>query len=233
MPRPVPPPRYRQISELLTADIAAGRLGDGERLPPERAMAKTLGIAVGTLRHAIADLAARGLIRRVQGSGNYVCGRPDVENAYAFFRLERPEGGGLPTARVLDVAYLEQPPGQGLAGPQHFAHRIRRLRFLSGAAAALEEIWLDAAHDRRLGAGELQPSLYLFYREKLGVQIARAEDRIDIDSAPGWAPADFAPRPGTMLPHVRRMAWDAAGKLVETSRSWIDPACARYVVRLK
>ncbi|MEC9403613.1 MAG: GntR family transcriptional regulator, partial [Pseudomonadota bacterium] len=31
-------PLYVQISELLIRDIAAGRLIDGERLPPERDM---------------------------------------------------------------------------------------------------------------------------------------------------------------------------------------------------
>ena len=33
-------PLYVQISELLIRDIAAGRLIDGERLPPERDMAE-------------------------------------------------------------------------------------------------------------------------------------------------------------------------------------------------
>lgn len=42
-------PVYLQIAETLVRDITAGRLIDGEKLPPEREMATTLGIAVGTL----------------------------------------------------------------------------------------------------------------------------------------------------------------------------------------
>jgi len=49
-------PIYVQITELLVRDIAAGRLIDGEKLPPERDMAEELGIAVGTLRKALAEL---------------------------------------------------------------------------------------------------------------------------------------------------------------------------------
>ena len=43
---------------MLIRDIAAGRLSEGERLPPEREMAAELGIAVGTLRQALADLTS-------------------------------------------------------------------------------------------------------------------------------------------------------------------------------
>ena len=53
-------PLYVQISELLIRDIAAGRLIDGERLPPEREMAEELGISIGTLRKALADLTQKG-----------------------------------------------------------------------------------------------------------------------------------------------------------------------------
>lgn len=233
MPSPAPLPRYRQISDMLIRDIAAGRLADGERLPPERQLAETLGIAVGTLRHAIADLAERGLIRRVQGSGNYVCGQPGVDNAYAFFRLELPEGGGLPTARVLEVTYCADPAGPLKSGFECHAHRIRRLRFLSGRPAAVEDIWLDAAHDRRFHAEDLLPSLYLFYRQKLGIVITRVEDRIGIGPAPAWTPVDFGVTAGTLLPYVRRLAWDDTGRMVETSHNWINPAHAHYVARLK
>ena len=37
-------PIYVQITELLVRDIAAGRLIDGEKLPPERDMAASMGI---------------------------------------------------------------------------------------------------------------------------------------------------------------------------------------------
>ncbi|MEO0693767.1 MAG: GntR family transcriptional regulator, partial [Pseudomonadota bacterium] len=64
-------PIYVQIAELLTRDIVAGRLIDGERLPPERDMAAELGVSVGTLRKALAVMSNKGLVERVQGSGNY------------------------------------------------------------------------------------------------------------------------------------------------------------------
>ena len=138
-------PLYLQISELLIRDIAAGRLIDGERLPPEREMAAGLGIAVGTLRQALQALAAKGLVERIQGSGNYIRAKADPASVYALFRLELLTGGGLPTARVLSVDRLAKDPALPAFGKSPDAHRIRRLRLLSGVVAAVEEIWLDGA----------------------------------------------------------------------------------------
>ena len=137
-------PKYIQIAETLIREIASGRLADGVRLPPEREMAAEMGIAVGTLRKALEDLDQKGLLRRVHGSGNYVRYRPEAAGVYAFFRLERIEGGGLPTAEVLDVTRVGRGHGVPPVGWPGAAHRIRRLRRLSGQPVALEEIWLDA-----------------------------------------------------------------------------------------
>src|SRR5690606_26638407 len=125
-------PLHQQISEMLIREIAAGRMIDGEKLAPEREMAANLNVAVGTLRKALADLHAKGLLERVQGSGNYVRSRPDVDSIYALFRLELTEGGGLPTARVLSVERLPKTINMPRFGTSSEAHRIRRLRSLGG-----------------------------------------------------------------------------------------------------
>ena len=96
-------PVFVQISELLIREISAGHLLDGERLPPERAMAAEMGISVGTLRKSLAELEKVGLLERRQGSGNYVKAKSDAESVYAFFRIELHKGGGLPSADVLSV----------------------------------------------------------------------------------------------------------------------------------
>src|SRR5687768_4780719 len=125
-----PLPVHMQISEMLIREIAVGRLADGARLPPERDMAVELGIAVGTLRRALADLTDRGLLERVHGSGNYVRSRGDLQGVYAFFRLERIGGGGLPTADLISVETMKKPAGLPAFGASDLAHRIRRLRRL-------------------------------------------------------------------------------------------------------
>lgn len=226
-------PIYIQIAELLVRDIAANRLIGGERLPPERDMAVELGIAVGTLRKALAELGKRGLLERRQGSGNYVRAISDPESVYAMFRLELLEGGGLPTAGIVSVDRCPKPPDLPQFGTSGEAHRIRRIRWLSGKPAALEEIWLDAGYAEALKAEELSESLYLYYRQKLGLWIVRAEDRIGLGTVPDWTPAEFGMVAGAPVPHVLRISQEQHGAKAEVSHTWFDPAVARYVARLK
>lgn len=226
-------PLHQQISEMLIREIAAGRIIDGEKLRPERDMAAEYGIAVGTLRKALAELEQQGLLERIQGSGNYVRSRPDVASIYAMFRLELVEGGGLPTAEVLSVERLRKPTDLPTFGSKPDGHRIRRLRRLGGKPAALEEIWLDAGWVDRLTIEDLSESLYLYYRKALGLWIARAEDRVGLDIVPGWAPLAFGLAPGEQAGFVERTGWSREGDSAEFSRTWFDHRIARYVSRMR
>jgi GntR family transcriptional regulator len=224
-------PLHMQITELLIRDIAAGRLIDGQRLPPERDMAAGLGIAVGTLRKSLQALAARGLLTRVQGSGNYVRALGATASVYSLFRLERTAGGGLPTALVLSVDRLPKDPALPPFGPSRDGHRIRHLRSLSGTPSALEEIWLDTSRAETLTIDDLSESLYLTYRQRFGLRITRVEDRIGQGPVPVWAPPQFPCAPHTPLPMITRTGYDQDGLPAEASWTWFDPDTTRYVAR--
>ncbi len=225
-------PLYVQTAELLIRDIQSGRLLDGERLPPEREMAKGLGIAVGTLRKALEELDAKGLLDRRQGSGNYVRAARDPVGVYAFFRLELHEGGGLPTAEVLDLTAMDKPGDLPAFGTSHQAQRIRRLRRLNGQPAAYEEIWLDRDWAPDLKRGDLSDSMHEVYKTQLGFWIARAEDRIGLGVVPDWG-RGLGRAAGTPCGYIERISWDQTGVTCEASRTWFDPDIAAYVSRIR
>jgi DNA-binding FadR family transcriptional regulator len=60
----------------LRAYLANAGTGPGARLPAERDLAHGLGISRGTLRRALAELEAEGLIWRHVGRGTFVGNRP-------------------------------------------------------------------------------------------------------------------------------------------------------------
>ena len=224
-------PLYIQTAERLIREIAAGHLLDGSRLPPEREMAQELGIAVGTLRKALGSLEEKGLLERIQGSGNYIRAKADVDSVYSFFRLERVRGGGLPTAEILSVERMKKPKAAPEFGVSPEADRIRRLRRLDRDVIAIEEIWLDGVYGP-LREADLLDSLYLTYKDRLGIVIASVEDRIGVADAPSWSDPAFGPRPGERCGFIERISWTAAQQSVEYSRTWFDQAKARYVSRM-
>ncbi|NDU76443.1 aminotransferase class I/II-fold pyridoxal phosphate-dependent enzyme [Actinomadura sp. DSM 109109] len=63
---------FRRVADELAADIAAGRLRPGERLPPQRAFARRRGIAGSTANRVYRELARRGLVVGEVGRGTFV-----------------------------------------------------------------------------------------------------------------------------------------------------------------
>ena len=225
-------PKYIQLTESIIRDIASGRLLDGERLPPEKVMAKSLGVAVGTLRKCLKVLSEKKLVKQIQGSGNYVCYVSNVSSIYSMFRLELHQGGGFPTAKVVSLKCLKKPNNFPTFGTSESGIRIRRLRYLDKILIAIEEIWLDSGVGV-LKLTDLNDSIYQVYQNKLGIWISSVEDRVSIKQVPNWAPKSFSIPVRALSGFVERFGWTNSKHSVEYSRTWFDFKKAHYVQRLR
>jgi DNA-binding transcriptional MocR family regulator len=67
---------YRVLADAMAADITAGRLRAGDRLPTQRRFARDRGIAVSTASRAYAELSRRGLVAGEVGRGTFVRAAP-------------------------------------------------------------------------------------------------------------------------------------------------------------
>lgn len=65
---------YRQIADQIAALIERGEYGVGRRLPPERDLAKQLGVSRPSVREALIALEVEGYVEVRMGSGVYVLG---------------------------------------------------------------------------------------------------------------------------------------------------------------
>ncbi len=65
-------PVYQAIVSALATDVRAGRLRAGDRLPAQRAIARSLGVNLTTVMRAIAEAQRRGLVSARRGRGTYV-----------------------------------------------------------------------------------------------------------------------------------------------------------------
>ncbi|MDF1791527.1 MAG: phosphonate metabolism transcriptional regulator PhnF [Thalassobaculaceae bacterium] len=63
---------WAQIGEALAEEIIAGIFAPGARLPTEPALMARFQVSRHTVRQALADLEARGLVRAEQGRGTFV-----------------------------------------------------------------------------------------------------------------------------------------------------------------
>lgn len=60
---------WQIVLEKIETDLLDGRLQPGDRLPPERELAATLGVGRSSVREALRVLEVMGLIRTASGSG--------------------------------------------------------------------------------------------------------------------------------------------------------------------
>jgi DNA-binding FadR family transcriptional regulator len=65
---------YRQIADQIRKLIRSGEFSAGARLPPERDLAKQLGVSRPSVREALIALEVEGLVEVRIGSGIYVLG---------------------------------------------------------------------------------------------------------------------------------------------------------------
>lgn len=71
---------FEEAIQRIVQAIKLGAVTTGERLPPERTLAKRLGISRVTLREALRALTEAGLVesRRGRSGGTFITYRPDV-----------------------------------------------------------------------------------------------------------------------------------------------------------
>ena len=105
-----PPPAITKRAQVrgILEELIETELSPGEAIPSERALVVRLGVSRVTVRQAIADLVAAGVLERVHGKGTYLTG-PQVDSRLHLtsFSREMRDRGLVPATLVLSAA--EQP----------------------------------------------------------------------------------------------------------------------------
>ncbi|ALL12487.1 PLP-dependent aminotransferase family protein [Caulobacter henricii] len=137
-------PIYERLLDVLRADITAGALAAGTRLPPQRDLAHRLGLGLGTVTRAYVEAEKAGLVEAHVGRGSFVRG------AATRAMAERAESGPI------NLAHNIAPRGPARA---RLAESMTRLRRRSDLADHLDYA-PSAGHEaqRRSGAAWLARS---------------------------------------------------------------------------
>lgn len=120
---------YTTIIDRIRDMIRNGELAPGDRLPPERKLAETLGVSRNSLRQAFQALAERKIIESRQGDGTYLLTSPDAfSQSEALFNSINAQSGFI--RDIFEFRYLMEPQIAALAASRIEPEALDRLKIL-------------------------------------------------------------------------------------------------------
>lgn len=211
---------YLEVRDVIARRIEAGDLFKGARLPSERQMQSATGAARGTVRAALIQLEAEGLIYRKDRSGWFVAPPPVV---YDPTRLEGfmsyvSAQGRTPLTETLSAREIPAPaqvaeilavaPGSGV-------YEIRRRRYIDGRAVLLELIYVIPDVAPGVIEQNLDQSLTSLLREKYNISLERNWLEMQPCALTGDEADALMIKTGLPGLRLRRICYDALGRVVE------------------
>ncbi len=176
-----PLPRWAQLAEDLRRRLAAGEFA--ERIPTEGELGAQYAVSRSTVRQALAQLRADGLLESRQGTGTFVTPPDEVDGPWGVTSMAL-------TLRALGVAEssvvrrIELRPGSdapsdlGLGGRERALY-IERLRLGDGDPLAIDRSWLPASIAGPLRHADLTTgSLYGALARHCGVRVTGGQEHV-------------------------------------------------------
>ena len=216
--RDTPVPLYHQLAQQFEAAITSGALAPGDAFENEVAMADRLGLSRPTVRRAIQELVAQGLLLRRRGRGTTVARRQihrKAELTSLYDDLKR-EGGAVPSTTVLSHETLTDEvaaTAMGLPVDTPLL-RIVRLRTAGDIALAVLQNWLPPAYSDITRAELERDGLYSLLRVR-GAKPVVAHQRIGARPPAPSERKHLRLTPSQPVLTMTRAAFDGMGNPVE------------------
>ncbi|MEW6444082.1 MAG: GntR family transcriptional regulator [bacterium] len=232
-------PAYCQVEADLRRGILRGQFSPMQRLPTEEDLAREFQVSKITIRAALANLAAEGLVIKKHGKGTFVAKNPikkqvvfigDVQSFVQHAEKEfKVKLLALETRRIRDTRMPQELTDFFQLKSEDRIGVIHRIRLLKRTPVMLIENFLRAELADRLTPDDLAVEpLQRVLKKKLGLEFARSETYLesvsgDPDVAKMLGADIIAP---LFLYHG--YLWLPSGEPFEVANIFMQPAYFKY-----
>jgi GntR family transcriptional regulator len=177
---------YQEVKQKITEDLVRGRFSMGQALPAEKDLSKELDVSIGTLRKAVDELVAEGIVVRRQGRGTYVAEHDLKRLLYYFFHVVKHDVDKKVNPQV-ELASLNS----ALASKEEAIKlqikegspvwRITNRLSLEGQCVMIDHITLDKNRFQNLTRGDFiyrEGSIYQMYQMKFDQTVVKSNERL-------------------------------------------------------
>ncbi len=226
-------PLYHQLMQRLAEDIERGKYTVGSRIPPEHELETLYKVSRVTVRRALAELTAEGLLEKKQGKGTFVSTpriSQDLKSIHSFHDACKQNGfqGGTivihvkeEAADTADQEELELKSGSKIV-------ETLRIRTADGVPVVLEKNHFSMAYSY-LENENLSGSLYNVLRD-YGIEPRQASHDISMTFATEEQAKLLGIEKGAPLMRLHEVVYDQKGRPLHNSVQLIRGE--RFVFRI-
>jgi GntR family transcriptional regulator len=225
--RTSPVPFYFQLKKTLAEELVAGRWRPGDRLPSEPSICAHFDVSRSTVRQALGELEAEGMIRRDKGRGTFVAEPRStawlLQSSHGFYE-EAVGAGHAVGSRVLRRG-LEALPrwacdaldlAEGSMGVT-----VERLRWVDDRLVMYVITHLPAYLAEVVLAADLETgSLYQTLEKGKGVSVFGGRRVVEAVTGQEELARLLKVQPGAPLLFVESVSWDRDLRPFECYRAW-------------
>ena len=233
-----PVPLYLQLKEILQAEIRSGTWQPGERIPSEESIRERFSVSRATVRQALSELEAEGLLIRHQGRGTFVC-KPKIEmklQRFYSFTQDMEERGLHPESRVVTFDIIVRRPSiaEIMRVPESEPLiKAVRLRIARGEPIMLETTYIPEHFVPGLTEEDLAThSLYSLLEERYQMRLESAIESFEPVLIDEFAAKMLEVPQGSPALYLERIGCLAEGRRVELSQTIVRGDRCRYFVEL-
>ena len=177
---------YQEVKQKITEDLVRGRYPMGQALPAEKDLSKELDVSIGTLRKAVDELVAEGMVIRRQGRGTYVAEHDLKRLLYYFFHVVKHDADKKVNPRVelisLNSAIANKEEAYKLQIKEGApVWRILNCLYISDQCVMIDQITLDKKRFKSLTRADFinrKGSIYQLYQMHFGQTVVRSSERL-------------------------------------------------------
>ncbi len=210
-------PLFAQVRDALREHILGGSLSAGSKLPSEGELEAAYGVSRITVRQALADLHASGLIEKVNGKGSFVK-RPDPPRGLGpltgFYEIMR-RRGHTALGKVSAIRHTQASPqvATSLKIPVSSpVSAVTIMRMVDGEPYARHIAYASAGLIERLVQEDLETNdLITIAQERLGYRLDHSDLDISADVADARVAKSLGIAPGAPVLRLCITSVDARG----------------------
>ncbi|MGJ3508703.1 GntR family transcriptional regulator [Enemella sp. A6] len=230
------PTLVARISEELRSELAAGLHRPGARLPTETELSQRFGVSRPTVRNAIRELEALGLVTTRHGAGTFVnstqieAGLEKLDSITESIRATGKTPGMLYADRVRRPVLPDEASHMGVPGDTEVVE-LRRMILADGVVVAYSYDLLPARLlPPDLDLNTLDGSIFGFLRNTLGIHPSHASAEVHAIHSEhiGWGPEAAAHRLFVLL---NQLHYDADDQVLLYSRTYFIEGRYSFTIR--